>query len=175
MPDEWATEKSCCFTGNRYLSPGMRGEIGRWLDREILGLIGQGVVYFWAGGALGFDTMAARTVLRIRDRAYYYDTFGPNVPNARLGLALPCQNMDERWPAADRRVLAECIEMADRVVYTSREYYPGCMHLRNRFLADNSGVCLYYSARGVGGTAYTVRYAKKQGLRMIPFLDEGAT
>ncbi len=56
---------------------------------------------------------------------------------------------------------------ADKVVYTSQEYTRGCMFKRNRYLVDNSGVCVCYLARDAGGTAYTVNYAKRQGLEII--------
>ncbi len=37
----------------------------------------------------------------------------------------------------------------------------------NRYLVDNSGVCVCYLTRDAGGTAYTVNYAKRQGLEII--------
>ena len=56
---------------------------------------------------------------------------------------------------------------ADKVVYTAQQYTPGCMHRRNRHLVDNSGVCVCYLTRNSGGTAYTVNYAKKQGVNVF--------
>ena len=53
------------------------------------------------------------------------------------------------------------------MVYVSRQYTRGCMHERNRHLVDNSSVCVCYLNRESGGTAYTVDYAKKQGLEII--------
>ena len=41
------------------------------------------------------------------------------------------------------------------------------MHERNRYLVDNSGLCLCYLVKRGGGTYYTVQYAKKQGLPVI--------
>lgn len=56
---------------------------------------------------------------------------------------------------------------ADKVVYTAQQYTPGCMHRRNRHLVDNSGVCVCYLTKNSGGTAYTVNYAKKQGVNVF--------
>ena len=56
---------------------------------------------------------------------------------------------------------------ADKVVYMAQQYTPGCMHKRNRHLVDHSGVCVCYLNRGSGGTAYTVRYAKEKGLKIV--------
>ena len=55
----------------------------------------------------------------------------------------------------------------NKVVYVSREYTPDCMHRRNRHLVDHSGTCICYLTRSTGGTAYTVDYARKRGLRII--------
>ena len=56
---------------------------------------------------------------------------------------------------------------ADKVVYTSQEYTRGCMHKRNRHLVDNSSACIAYLTESKGGTAYTVDYAKKNGLTVF--------
>lgn len=53
------------------------------------------------------------------------------------------------------------------MVYTAQQYTKGCMHKRNRHLVDNSSVCVCYLNRESGGTAYTVNYAKKNGLEII--------
>lgn len=38
---------------------------------------------------------------------------------------------------------------------------------KNRHLVDNSSVCVAHLTRSGGGTAYTVEYAKKHGLKVI--------
>lgn len=43
----------------------------------------------------------------------------------------------------------------------------GYMHKRNRYLVDNSSVCVCYLTEDTGGTAYTVNYAIKSGLKVI--------
>ena len=72
-------EDVCCFTGHRYLPADRLGEIKKRLEAESEACIRQGVILFETGGALGFDTMAAHTVLRLRE--------GYAV---RLRLVLPC-------------------------------------------------------------------------------------
>ena len=63
---------------------------------------------------------------------------------------------------------------ADKIVYTSQQYTPGCMHKRNRHLVDHSSVCVCYLNRGNGGTAYTVDYAEKQKLEVINLAQHNA-
>ena len=52
-------------------------------------------------------------------------------------------------------------------MYVASTYGPGCLFERNRRLVDGSGICLCYLTAETGGTAYTVRYARKQGLPVI--------
>ena len=92
-------------------------------------------MFYGAGGALGFDTLAAKTVL-------------------------------------DIMVYEDIKRRSDKIVYVSREYTPDCMHRRNRHLVDHSGTCICYLTRSTGGTAYTVDYARRKGLRIINLAEE---
>ena len=47
------------------------------------------------------------------------------------------------------------------------------MHRRNRYLVDHGCVCVCYLTGDSGGTAYTVRYAEKQGLEIINIAQGG--
>ena len=52
--------------------------------------------------------------------------------------------------------------------YVSRKYYDGCMLARNRRLVDQAGILLaVYNGERRGGTAATVRYARKAGREII--------
>lgn len=147
-------EKTCCFTGHRVLPAAQRAEIAQRLEQIILHLLSQGITYFGAGGALGFDTLAAQTVLRLRE----------DHPQLRLILVLPCRDQTRSWREANRQIYNAILAQADKVVYTSEEYTRGCMFRRNRRLVDGSSVCVSYCTKSTGGTVYTVNYAKKQGL-----------
>ena len=57
---------------------------------------------------------------------------------------------------------------ADEVVYVSREYQDGCMLKRNRYLVNHAACLLaVYNGEWRGGTAMTVRYARKMGREVI--------
>jgi len=148
---------TCCFTGHRRIPAGERAALEQRLEEEIVNLIWQGVRYFGAGGAQGFDTMAALAVLRLR----------PEYPWIRFILVLPCIDQTDRWADADKRMYNQILRQADKVVYVMGNYTRGCMQARNRHLVDGSGVCACYLTRPEGGTAYTVQYAGEQGLRVI--------
>ena len=133
------------------------GFIKRQLKYEIEKLIGEGYCYFGAGGALGFDTLAAEAVLKLKE----------SHPQIRLILVLPCKTQSQGWDSKDISVYEDIKARSDKYVYTSVEYNRGCMFKRNRHLVDNSSVCICYLTENKGGTAYTVNYAEQKGLRII--------
>lgn len=150
-------KRTCCFTGHRELPPAFRQELAMKLEETIIGLIEQGVQFYGAGGARGFDALAAQTVLNLKNR----------YPHIKLILVLPCLTQTRGWPAGDVAEYERIKAQADKVVYTAQQYTLGCMHKRNRHLVDNSSVCVCYLNKESGGTAYTVNYAEKQGLKVI--------
>lgn len=150
-------DKTVCFTGHREIPLLKAGTIKRRLKKTLEDLIEIGYCYFGAGGALGFDTLAAQMVLELKAK----------YPQIRLILVLPCLSQADGWSDKDKAVYEDIKKRADKVVYTAQEYFKGCMHKRNRHLVDNSSVCICYLTRRTGGTAYTVDYADKNGLQVI--------
>lgn len=150
-------DKTCCFTGHRELPFWGKRKIAVRLEKTIIELIGQGIRFYGAGGALGFDTLAAQTVLKLKKK----------YPDIKLILVLPCLTQTRGWPAKDVEEYERIKAQADKVVYTSQEYTKGCMFKRNRHLVDNSSVCICYLTKEDGGTAYTVTYAQRKKLNII--------
>lgn len=157
----WEKDRACCFTGHRTVPKAVMPLVLQKLSGEIKRLHEErGVDVFLAGGALGFDTLAAEAVLRYRQSEGAW--------SVRLVLVLPCLDQADRWSRKESMAYHELIRAADEVVYTGDVYVPGCMHVRNRFLVDHSSVCLcYFEGRRRSGTAYTVGYAEKQGLQIV--------
>ena len=73
-------KKTCCFTGHRSLNGEEKLKVAVRLRKIIEEQIKAGVVFYGAGGALGFDTIAAQTVLEMKNE----------YPQLRLILVLPC-------------------------------------------------------------------------------------
>lgn len=92
--------------------------IKKRLEKEVENSIKNGYLFFGAGGALGFDTLAAQTVLKLRER----------YPDIKLILVLPCKTQARGWKQADIDEYERIKAAADKVVYTSEDYYRGCMH-----------------------------------------------
>ena len=150
-----------CFTGHREIPRNHAFALPRVLERELVTLIERGATVFRAGGAMGFDTLAALKVLELRE-AY---------PQIELELILPCRNQTERWPQAEVRTYEYVLKNADRYEFLYPYYIDGCMLERNRRLVKDSDVCVAYCCRNRGGTLYTVTHAIKQGLEVINLAD----
>lgn len=149
--------QTACFTGHREIPAAERSGILREVTDTVRSLYERGYRTFCAGGALGFDTIAAQAVLALR-KTY---------PDIRLHLILPCKNQAARWSAGDQTVYETIKAAADEVTYTAEEYTRYCMHVRNRRLVDESSVCICYLKKPTGGTAYTVNYAEQKGLQIV--------
>lgn len=82
-------ERSACFTGHRDMAESESAVSERlYILIEKLVTEEQIAVYY-AGGAVGFDTVAAKCVLRLREK----------YPQVRLRLVLPCSNEEQtrKW------------------------------------------------------------------------------
>lgn len=152
---------TCCFTGHRKIDKPALEKIEEKLYCEIETLIHSGVKYFGCGGALGFDTLAAKTVLSLKK----------DFSDIRLILVLPCKNQDRYWEKKDQKIFRNILLQTDQIVYTSDCYTQDCMFIRNRHLVDYSHYCICYLNGQRGGTAFTVNYARKKGLQIIHLAD----
>ena len=150
--------KSCCFTGHRTVPLDRARELAQRIKDGIEYLYSNmGVKTYYAGGALGFDTLAAEAVIeQRRERG-----------DVRLVIVVPCRDQGARWNAADRAQYERINRDADEVICLAEHYFSGCMHQRNRYMVDHSAYCICYLTEQRGGTAYTVQYARERGLRIF--------
>lgn len=147
----------CCFSGHRDLPYASKEKIEDILCKVICDLAGKGYTQFVSGGARGFDLLAAEVVLKKkRDMA-----------NLKLIMALPCRDQNLKWSWADKRRYEKVLGAADEIVYVTEKYCTGCMQLRNKFMVENSSICIAYKTKRSGGTAHTVDNAKEKGLAII--------
>lgn len=148
--------ETACFTGHRMIPEEDMASVRARVYAAAQQAYETGYRTFLCGGARGFDTIAAREILRLR--ALH--------PEIRLVIAVPCATQADRWNAADRKAYREVLSAADRTVVLSQDYYDGCMQNRNRFMVDRSSLCLCYMTRFEGGTWSTVRYALHEGITL---------
>lgn len=145
-----------CFTGHRRLSPDNIAEMAQRLSDRIESLCQVGDITFRAGGAQGFDTLAALCVLVAREK----------YPHVKLHLLLPCKNQTEGWSDAEIEKYNYVLQNADFVRYVGEARTSHNMLKRDRELVDGADICIAYCNRTTGGTAYTISYAKSQGVRV---------
>ena len=106
-------ERTACFTGHRTIPFLQRRKIEKRTEEALIEAIKQGYRFFGAGGALGFDTLAAQTVLRLK-KTY---------PKIKLILVLPCLSQTRGWRSEDIAEYERIKAAADKVVYTSQVTY----------------------------------------------------
>ena len=148
---------TCAFTGHRKIEASHMGKIENLLSRAVDFAYENGCRTFITGGALGFDTIAAREVI----------LFKLSHPDVTLRLLLPCQDQDSSWSSRQRVAYAHVIENADFVEYAEDFYTPGCMQKRNRLLAERCDILVAYLGRARSGAGQTVRLATGLGKRVF--------
>ena len=157
-------EQTCFFTGHRQIPDAEARQI---YDKTYLlceSLAEKlNIRTFICGGALGFDTLAAQAVLNLRKVR----------GDICLRLMLPCKDQASKWSATDRAAYDELVHSADVVEYVSECYTPYCMHARNRAMVDASAYGVVFMRKNTGGTAYTVKYAWEQDVKLY-FVDRVA-
>ncbi len=156
------TPFTVCFTGHRTIDRKHAFFLPTRLNSTLEELILRGADRFCAGGATGFDTLAALAVLELKKKH----------PHIRLDLILPCPDQTVFWRDKEMLVLYDRIlKEASSVTYVSDRYTSACMHARNRRLVSESQVCVAYMTRSGSGTSYTFAYALQQGLKVINLAD----
>ncbi len=145
---EISSPTACVFTGHRDLNEDFSL---KKLKIEIENVIKEGVTVFYNGMAMGFDLIAAETVLKLK-RKY---------PSVKLIACIPCKEQDKYFSDEDRRRYTKIVKKADDSILISERYHRGCMLQRNRYMADRADIMIAYCNKQTGGTAYTVNYFKK--------------
>ena len=150
--------KVACFSGHRKL-PQNCTQLTADLEVAIVSLIERGVIFFGAGGALGFDMLAEEAVLRLKER----------YPQIRLVLVLPCppEQQTLKWNSEQKQRYYDILARADKVRVLSDRYTSTCMLDRNRHMVDCSGYLICYLRELSGGTYYTVNYAERVGIEIV--------
>lgn len=144
---------TCSFSGHRTVKPSHRAALPALLERAIEYAYGRGCRTFFTGGALGFDTYAARAVILFRIRH----------PQVKLVLLLPCQDQDARWSPGQRDAYRYVLSCADEVRYIAQDYTSACMRERNFSLAAAGDILICYVGREGSGSSQTRRMAQKMG------------
>lgn len=140
---------SCSFTGHRQIKKEHLGHLPDFIFRAIEYAYAKGCRRFMTGGAIGFDTFAAREIIKFRMIH----------PDAALVLVLPCEDQSDHWSSRHRDTYDYTLSQADEVIYMEQAYTPQCMKKRNRYIADRADILISYISKEYSGAAQTVRMA----------------
>lgn len=158
-------EQALCFTGHRSEKlPKTEEEMKRLklkLWEEIDKSIENGIDTFYFGGCYGWDLLCAEAVLNQR-KIIRMD----NPHQIRLIGVLPYEEQAIRWSEVNRETYYNTLAQCDEVITLYTHFQRGCYHERNRYMVDRSSEMICYYDGGTGGTAYTVKYAKQNNLKI---------
>lgn len=151
----------CCFTGYRPSKFPFKLSVNNeeYIEFEnnlvegILDLIKEGCKVFYSGMAMGFDIIAAETVLLLKKANVIEDI--------KLISVLPFENQGEGFGEFWQNKFNYVLENCDEKIVLSDDYYKGCYQVRNKYMVDNSDFVLTWFDGKLGGTKNTIDYAVK--------------
>ena len=158
-------ENALCFSGHRSEKlPNTQDEMEKLklkLWEEIDKAIENGIDTFYFGACYGFDLLCADIVAK---RKRVIKTSDSKI--IKLIAVTPFENQAIRWKESDRELYYDTLPHCDEVITLNTHYKQGCYHERNRYMVDRCSKMICYYDGGSGGTAYTVGYAKANGLEI---------
>ena len=152
----------CAFTGHRNIKYEHKARMADLLYRAINYAYEKGCRKFITGGALGFDTEAARQVLKFRI----------NHPDVELILFLPCLDQDSSWTVGQQDSYGYILSAANEVRYVSDVYDKTCMKRRNQAMAEECDMMIAYVGRDRSGSSQTLRMARSLGKEAYNLYNE---
>ena len=151
--------KALCFTGHKDFEEDY-DHLSKRVGIAIEDAYEAGINTFIAGGARGFDTLAAKEVLKLRNEH----------KDVRLVLALPFRDqpkVEGDWSSVETNLFYENLKAADDVIYVNEIDPKAKYHARDRYMVDHSCKVVSYLRRQHSGTGYTVNYAKGKNREII--------
>ena len=161
--------KSVCFTGHRTIAEDketLSARLYALLERLVTE---KKVTDFYTGGAVGWDALAALTVLKLRE----------SYPEVKLHLVLPCpfEEQSAKWNEAQKAEHKHIASLADTKEFTSEHLVKNAMKIRNARLVELASdycICYWNPKNFRSGTGQTVRMAQKKGIEVINLFESAS-
>jgi len=162
-------KKSVCFTGHRTIAEDkekLSARLYTLLERLVTE---QKITDFYTGGAVGWDALAALTVLKLRE----------SYPEVKLHLVLPCpfDEQSAKWKEAQKEEHKYIASLADTKEFTSEHLVKNAMKIRNARLVELASdycICYWNPKNYRSGTGQTVRMAQRKGIEVINLFEMSA-
>ena len=163
--------KTCCFTGHRpeKLPWGTDEGDPRCIQLKdaiqdaVEAAYEEGYRHFICGMARGCDFYFAEAVLALRAER----------TDITLEAAIPCPTQSRAWPEEDRRRWQALVDRCDYETMVQGQYTLDCMHRRNRYMVDHSGLIIAVYDGAEGGTRRTLEYAMRKKVLFLDIRPEG--
>lgn len=153
--NDFQKAQSAAFTGHRYISYGKYPILKVTLRQRIRTLYAQGIRNFYCGMAIGFDMLAAETILSLKTE----------LQGLTLIAVIPYRNQSEKWSDTNRSRYNAILCKTDKTILLSKDYYKGCLLRRNDYMLSHScHIIAYFDGNNEGGTFYTCRKATELNL-----------
>lgn len=162
---------SCCFSGYRPYKFGFDfsendleyKKMQNKLIDAVFSMPNKNCYKFYCGMAMGFDILAAETVLMLKE-------IDKTVPIELIGV-IPFKEQAKSWDDIWKKRYADIYGKADKIICASPEYRRGCYQKRNHYMVDNSDILITWYDGKSGGTADTIGYAMRKGREIINLTD----
>ena len=156
-------EQTICLTGHRPKSlPWGYDEtkescIKFKQDLEIIfeNAIKCGYKTFLSGMAEGFDMIGTEILLKLKKKH-----------NIQIIAVVPCLGQELKWSPKQQKRYNQILKQCDNKIVLSPQYTPTCMNERNKFMVDNSSVCIACWNGKPSGTSNTIKFAKEHGCKI---------
>lgn len=150
-----ATAMSVAFTGHRTIRPEHVSRIKSLLATAIIELYERGYHVFYSGMAIGFDLLAAETIIDLKAIC----------PQMRLVAAIPFPGQEQRYSDRDKQRYHAALAAADESYVLAPRFSGDAYRRRNAYLVEHGSVLVAYydAADGMSGTGQTVRMAERRG------------
>lgn len=152
---EWNKAVSVAFTGHRLIRKIDMPRVRELLMAAIRKAYKDGYRVFISGMAYGFDLMATECVVELKR----------SCPDIKLIAAIPYRGQCERWHKASQIKYWELLQKADEQIILALCYRRDSFLLRDQYMVEHaSRLIAYYNGIPKGGTFYTIKEARKQGV-----------
>ena len=151
--DRWLSHLSTSFTGHRQVID--YKQTSERVKDAIRYCYKSGARFFYAGGAVGFDTIAAEAVLSLK----------AELSDIVLIVVVPFPDQDKYFNTENKNRYLNILKQADEVVTISKDFSNIAYLKRNDYMISHScQLIAYWDEKSLGGTSYTVRKAREKKL-----------
>lgn len=141
----------CCFTGHRPQKMRVsESELRLLIETAVEDAINRDFLTFISGMAIGYDIIAAETVLILRKQN----------PHIHLICALPHPEFEKRWHMEWQHRYHRILSQADLIKVVSPCYSLASYQRRNEWMVSKSSFVIAAYNGTPGGTRNTIEFAK---------------